>query len=202
MSSFCSAKATHIFSAKNIKILYIEFAKTVNELTFNELVKLTTLWTTGPWCYGQPSVAQTTHVKNKFSWSKRCSNHWSWTVQYFRKRKLRSYQDREETSNISEQGSASVGDRNQISYDGFDIFTDTLGPVEEEGMGLYHTSKLTDKKKKKMLQSASGMCIVNRPHLWRLIIKYFLRSFSPFCWCKKGICQFLSKECAQYWLTA
>ena len=43
-----SAKATHIFSAKNIKILYIESAKTVNEMTLNELVKLTTLCTTGP----------------------------------------------------------------------------------------------------------------------------------------------------------
>ena len=48
VSSFCSAKATHIFSAKNIRILYIESAKTVNEMTLNELVKLTTLWTTGP----------------------------------------------------------------------------------------------------------------------------------------------------------
>ena len=44
----CSAKATHIFSAKNIRILYIESAKTVNEMTLNELVKLTTLRTTGP----------------------------------------------------------------------------------------------------------------------------------------------------------
>ena len=49
VSSFCTAKATHIFSAKNIRILYIELAKTVNEMTLNELVKLTTLWTTGPW---------------------------------------------------------------------------------------------------------------------------------------------------------
>ena len=39
MSSFCSAKATHIFSAKNIRILYIESAKTVNEMTLNELVE-------------------------------------------------------------------------------------------------------------------------------------------------------------------
>ena len=37
---------------------------------------------------------------------------------------------------------------------------------------------------------------------WRLIMKYFLRSFSPFCWFKKASCQFLAKECAQYWLTA
>ena len=49
MSSFCSAKATHIFSAKNIRILCIESAKTVNEMTLNELVKLTTLRTIGPW---------------------------------------------------------------------------------------------------------------------------------------------------------
>ena len=28
--------------------MYIESAKTVNEMTLNELVKLTTLWTTGP----------------------------------------------------------------------------------------------------------------------------------------------------------
>ena len=37
---------------------------------------------------------------------------------------------------------------------------------------------------------------------WRLIMKYFLRSFSPFRWFKKGSSQFLAKECAQYWLTA
>ena len=36
---------------------------------------------------------------------------------------------------------------------------------------------------------------------WRLIMKYFLRSFSLFRWFKKGSCQFLAKECAQYWLT-
>ena len=51
VSSFCSAKATHIFSAKNIRILCIESAKTVNEMTLNELVKLKTLWTTGPWSF-------------------------------------------------------------------------------------------------------------------------------------------------------
>ena len=37
---------------------------------------------------------------------------------------------------------------------------------------------------------------------WRLIMKYFLRLFSSFRWFKKGSCQFLAKECAQYWLTA
>ena len=48
VSSFCSAKATHIFSAKNFRILCIESAKTVNEMTLNDIVKLTKLWTTGP----------------------------------------------------------------------------------------------------------------------------------------------------------
>ena len=38
--------------------------------------------------------------------------------------------------------------------------------------------------------------------LWRLIMKYFLLSFSPLHWFKKGSCRFLAKECAQYWLTA
>ena len=37
---------------------------------------------------------------------------------------------------------------------------------------------------------------------WILIMKCFLRSFSPFRWFKEGSCQFLAKECAQYWLTA
>ena len=37
---------------------------------------------------------------------------------------------------------------------------------------------------------------------WRVIMKYFLWSFSPFSWFKKGSCQFLAKECVQYWLTA
>ena len=49
VSSICTAKATHISSAKNIRILYIESAKTVNEMTINELVKQKTLWTTAPW---------------------------------------------------------------------------------------------------------------------------------------------------------
>ena len=36
----------------------------------------------------------------------------------------------------------------------------------------------------------------------KLIMKYYLWSFSPFRWFKKGSCQFLAKDCAQYWLTA
>ena len=61
VSSFCSAKATHIFPAKNIIILCIESAKTVNEMTLNELIKLTTLWTTGPWTSNSVDSDVTTH---------------------------------------------------------------------------------------------------------------------------------------------
>ena len=41
------AKATHIFPAKNIRLLCIESTKTVNKMTLNKLIKLTTLWITG-----------------------------------------------------------------------------------------------------------------------------------------------------------
>ena len=64
VSSFCSAKATHIFSAKNIRILNIESAKTVNEMTLNELVKLTTVWTTGP-CF----LARLSYAQDELLWS-------------------------------------------------------------------------------------------------------------------------------------
>ena len=37
---------------------------------------------------------------------------------------------------------------------------------------------------------------------WRLIVKYFLLSFSPFDWFKKGTCQFMAKVSDKYWLTA
>ena len=56
MSGFGNAKATHIFSAKNIIILYIEFAKTVNEMTLNELVKL---------CFEQPGPGVDTEYTAK-----------------------------------------------------------------------------------------------------------------------------------------
>ena len=46
--AFAVQKLLTFFSKINIRILYIESAKTVNEMTLNELVKLTTLWTTGP----------------------------------------------------------------------------------------------------------------------------------------------------------
>ena len=47
--AFAVQKLLTFFQQKNIRILYIESAKAVNKMTLNELVKLTTLWTTGPW---------------------------------------------------------------------------------------------------------------------------------------------------------
>ena len=61
VSSFCS---THIFSAKIIRILYIESTKTVNEMTLNKLVKLTTLWTTGPWISNYQQLCQNVTFKH------------------------------------------------------------------------------------------------------------------------------------------
>ena len=43
MLKLFAEKNVSSFTAKNIKILYIESSKTVNEITPNELVKLTSL---------------------------------------------------------------------------------------------------------------------------------------------------------------
>ena len=56
--AFAVRKLLTFFQQKNIKILYIESAKTVHEMTLNKLVKLTTLWTTGPRCWGIHSLVQ------------------------------------------------------------------------------------------------------------------------------------------------
>ena len=47
--AFAFAKATHIFFSKNTCELDVVLPRTINILTTNELVKLTMLWTTGPW---------------------------------------------------------------------------------------------------------------------------------------------------------
>ena len=52
MSSFCICKSYSHFFSKNTCELIIVLTRTVNILTTNELVKLTMLWTTGPWCLG------------------------------------------------------------------------------------------------------------------------------------------------------
>ena len=48
VSSFCIAKATHIFAAKIINVFENTLATTVNEFVINKLVKVAMLWTTGP----------------------------------------------------------------------------------------------------------------------------------------------------------
>ena len=47
--SFCSAKAFLIFSTKNITFFGYKVFKHLMSWSLNELVKLTMLWTTGPW---------------------------------------------------------------------------------------------------------------------------------------------------------
>ena len=49
--AFAFAKATHIFFSKNTCKFGIVLTRTVNILTTTKLVKLTSLWTTGPRCY-------------------------------------------------------------------------------------------------------------------------------------------------------
>ena len=49
MSSFCICKSYSHFFSKNTCELDILLTRAVNILTTNELVKLTMLWTTGPW---------------------------------------------------------------------------------------------------------------------------------------------------------
>ena len=43
-------------------------------------IKKISLLTFLTWRYNQPSLARTTPLSNKFSWSQRCSSHWSSTV--------------------------------------------------------------------------------------------------------------------------
>ena len=49
--AFAVQKLLTFFQQKISEILCIESTKTVNEMTLNELVKLTMRWTTGPWCF-------------------------------------------------------------------------------------------------------------------------------------------------------
>ena len=51
VGSFCICKSYSHFYSKNTCELDIVFTRTVNILTTNELVNLTMLWRTGPWCF-------------------------------------------------------------------------------------------------------------------------------------------------------
>ena len=48
VSSFCNAKATHIYAAKNIKVFAIFQDRNFNITLANNFVKF---WTNGPWCW-------------------------------------------------------------------------------------------------------------------------------------------------------
>ena len=47
--SFCTAKASLIFSTKKISVFGYKVIKHLKSWPLNKLVKLTMLWTTGPW---------------------------------------------------------------------------------------------------------------------------------------------------------
>ena len=58
--AFAFAKATHIFFSKNTCELDIVLSRTVNILITNELIMLTTLWTTGPVCWFHLNIRKCT----------------------------------------------------------------------------------------------------------------------------------------------
>ena len=51
MRSFCTAKASLIFSTKNFSVFGYKAVKHLTSWPLNELVKLTMLWTTWPWSF-------------------------------------------------------------------------------------------------------------------------------------------------------
>ena len=59
MSRFCICKSYSHFFSKNTCEFGIVLTRTVNILTTNELLKLTTLWTTGPWFYVKTGYCST-----------------------------------------------------------------------------------------------------------------------------------------------
>ena len=188
VSSFCSAKATHIFSAKNIRILYIESAKTVNKMTLNKLVKLTTLWTTGPsiifyctWFF----CKQTTKGLIKLSGCAGWSQPSLLLCNYLKYSDLRAW------ANIVDPDSSFW----EVSVQHMPLIQT---PVYRRPRWLSWMHRPTGDQE----VAGSTPAEVGNILSWRLIVKYFLRSLSPFRWFKKGSCQFLAKECAQYWLTA
>ena len=82
--AFALAKATHIFFSKNTCELDILLTRTVNILTTNELIKLTQLWTSGPWSscdrpdslYGNTSSERRTLLDFWKSFSDKQSKFW------------------------------------------------------------------------------------------------------------------------------
>ena len=78
---------SHFFS-KNACELDVVLTRTVNILTTNKLVKLTTLWTTGPWCdkpkcvFGHMQTAKSQVSQSTSCFIVLCENkrqHYQWT---------------------------------------------------------------------------------------------------------------------------
>ena len=62
MRSFCSAKASLIFSTKNFSVFGYKVVKHLTSWPLNKLVKLTMLWTTGPWHHTSSFLIWTWHT--------------------------------------------------------------------------------------------------------------------------------------------
>ena len=95
-----------------------------------------------------------------------------------------------------------------IAYDNRGVLSMTfVVPVGETVNGTYYADFLRTQlrpaiQKKWPTLPNSGVVQIHdsaTPHKSNPVKTVFLRSFSPFSWFKKGSCQFLAKECAQYW---
>ena len=65
--SFCIAKASLNFSTKKFCVFGYKVVKHLTSWPLNELVKLTMLWTTGPWCFVLLSLCMYTFLKCRMS---------------------------------------------------------------------------------------------------------------------------------------
>ena len=65
--AFAVQKLLTFCQQKTMRISCTESAKTVNEMTLNELVKLTTLWTTGPWWVNKEYTSVRAQLKTNIS---------------------------------------------------------------------------------------------------------------------------------------
>ena len=68
VKSFCIAKASLIFSIKNISVFGCKAVKHLTNWPLNELIKLKMLWTTGPW-YFKINVLVFEKVWDNRSWN-------------------------------------------------------------------------------------------------------------------------------------
>ena len=165
MSSF-----SHFCSKNNKKVfentLAITVNKTVNEFVINKVIELTIFWTTGPWCLNILGKYCTT---SDYCWS------------------LLS----------TECLKQSVYSLSRIVADGivfiifYCCFSEKIKLGSESSwprwLNVCHTGD----------QEVAGSILTRSRNilLWRLIMEYFLWSFSSFCWFKKNNSVSVKRRC-------